>query len=61
MKNQPSGYVSTRLPVTVQAAFLKKVKREFNTTTSTVMRELIIAFVEDRITVKPVTKEFLEK
>lgn len=55
-----SFFVSTRLNKAHRIAFMRKAKKEYNADVSTALRELIIAFIEDRVVIKPQTKEFLK-
>ena len=60
MRDNLAVYISTRVSKDTRAALVKKASKEYNAGVAVVLRELVLAFVENRITVKPVTKEFLE-
>ena len=61
MKTRLVSFLGTRVSREMRKAFISKAKRAHNVGASEAMRELIIAFVEDRITVAPTNpKEFLK-
>lgn len=51
--------LGTRVTKQVRTAFVRKAKKEMNMGQSEVMRELIHAYVEDRITIKPAVQSNL--
>ena len=60
MPKPKAANICVRLPPEVDLAFRKRVRKEHDASVSHVIRELIVAFIEDRINVEPITKEFLK-
>lgn len=52
-------FLGARVEKSVQSAFVKKLKK-LGVDPSQAIREMVIAYLEDRLTVTPQTKEFLK-
>ncbi len=57
MRTRLVAYLGTRVTNEIRSAFVKKAKKIDGADPSDVLRELVAAFVEDRITVTPKTIE----
>lgn len=61
MKTKLVSYLGTRVARDHRKAFIARARKEFGVGCSEALRELIVAFVENRITVAPTQpKEFLK-
>jgi hypothetical protein len=59
MKIRLTATIGTRISKAMRTAFVRKAKKELNMDQSEVLRELVHAYVEERIVVKPVVQSTL--
>ena len=61
MRTRLTSFVGARVARETRTAFVRHAKKRHGVSASEAMRELIVAFIEDRITVAPTKpKEFLK-